>query len=298
MPRVGILGSTRNETNLDLVERWRFLGLDSLAVSPRDALARFQRDDVVIGRLDVRASLDGVEPGLRELTALSRLGVRLVNRPGPIMNAHDKLRTARLLAASGLPHPRTTHVRSGELSTLSPPVVVKPRFGSWGIDVFRCHTRNEIQQTLTALSKRPWFSRRGAIVQELLPPTGYDVRVLVAAGMVVGAEERVAAPGEWRTNISLGGSHRPTAPSPVAASLAVAAVTALGGDFFGVDLMPVRGGYAVLEVNGAIDFDANYSLWNGDVFADAAGALGLRPESIADPSEDCVAVGVPPPACG
>ena len=181
---------------------------------------------------------------------------------------------------------------------MSPPVVVKPRFGSWGIDVFRCHTWEEIRQTLTAVSNRPWFSRRGAIVQELLPLAGHDVRVLVAAGTVVGAEERVAAPGEWRTNISLGGSHRPTVPSPAAASLAVAAVAALGGDFFGVDLMPVRRGYAVLEVNSAVDFDANYSLWNGDVFADVAGALGLRPESIADVAEGRVAVGVPPPVCG
>ena len=35
--------------------------------------------------------------------------------------------------------------------------------------------------------------------------------------------------------------------------------------------------YVVLELNGAVEFDEHYSLAGGDVFADAACALGLTP---------------------
>ncbi len=35
------------------------------------------------------------------------------------------------------------------------------------------------------------------------------------------------------------------------------------------------GGYVVVELNGAVEFDAQYSLPGHDVYGDAAAALGL-----------------------
>jgi gamma-F420-2:alpha-L-glutamate ligase len=200
----------------------------------------------------------------------------VLNEPTPILNAHDKLRTAMLLGQAGIPHPRTAHLRIGEQLPLAPPVVVKPRFGSWGQDVVRCDSEADAPALIAWLEAREWFQRQGAIVQELVPPVGHDLRVVVAGGVVVGAEIRVAAPGDWRTNISLGGVHRRIAvPSPDATALALASVRALGGDFFGVDLLPTESGYTVIEVNAAVDFDSGYSLPGSDVFADIAAALDL-----------------------
>jgi len=276
MPRVWILGSTRNETNRDLAERWCACGVPAGIVSSRVDLRALLPGDVVLGRIDVRRSVDGIEPGLLTLLAASRIGgVQVLNRPSSILNAHDKLRTARAFAAHGVPHPRTIHVRPGELVDLPPPLVVKPRFGSWGVDVFHCLSRDEVRDALAAISDRPWFRRQGAIVQELVPPLGYDIRVLVAGGEVVGAEQRIAAPGEWRNNISLGGTHWPAAPSREVVELALAAVAAVDGDFFGVDLLPLPAGAVVLEVNAAVEFEDGYSLGGGDLFADIASALGL-----------------------
>jgi RimK family alpha-L-glutamate ligase len=279
--RIAVVGSADNETNPDLVERWRELGLDAVLLSPHDALHQLRRGDVAIGRVDVRRSFVDVEPGLLELWDLARRGVRVVNDPRALLNAHDKVRTTTILAAAGLAQPRSEHLRPGDSLGLPPPLVVKPRFGSWGTDVFRCNDDDDVRRVLTAIARRPWFRRQGALVQELLPPSGYDVRVLVAAGTVVGANERVAAAGEWRTNVSLGGSERPAVPDSLAVSLATAAVAAVGGEFFGVDLMPVAGGYVALEVNAAVDFDDEYSLGD-DVFADAAAALGLLELSARD----------------
>jgi RimK family alpha-L-glutamate ligase len=163
----------------------------------------------------------------------------------------------------------------GELLELEPPLVVKPRFGSWGTDVVRCRDRAELEAWADQLRLRPWFRRTGAIVQELLPPSGHDLRLVVACGRVVGAVERAARAGEWRTNVSLGGSRRPVDPPDAARDLALAAAAAVGIDVAGVDLFPVAGAYAVLELNGAADFDEAYSLAERDIYADLREALGL-----------------------
>lgn len=272
---VGVVGWPQ-PTNERIVEAWRELGIHAGMLSPADASSLLGSHDVAVGRFDVRATLDGVQPGLHVLTELEDRGVRVINGVEALVDAHDKLRSARLLTGADLPHPKTAHITSLEQATeITPPVVVKPRFGSWGTDVFRCETGTDLAQTLAAVSSRRWFVRHGALVQELVPPMGYDLRLVVAAGHVVGATERVARPGEWRTNVSLEGTRRPTRPSREACALAESAATLIGADLVGVDLLPASGGYVVLELNGAVEFDRSYDLEDSNVFAAAAAALGL-----------------------
>jgi len=201
-------------------------------------------------------------------------GVYVLNRPQALLRAHDKLRTARLLRRLGLPHPQTRHVRTiPELLAIELPLVVKPRFGSWGKDVHRCLDHAELQAVGQLLSERPWFARHGALVQELLPSPESDLRVLVAAGRCVGAIRRMPAPHEWRTNASLGGVRLPAEAPSHARELASAAVAAIGGDVMEVDLLPDRDSFRVLEMNGAPDFDALYSQPGRDVYTDLRVAL-------------------------
>lgn len=124
------------------------------------------------------------------------------------------------------------------------PVVIKPRFGSWGRDGCLCKGRRELERTLGRLAARPWFRSGGAIAQELIPPLGHDLRVIVARGEVVGR--------------------------------AAAAASAL--DLVGVDLLPTGpGSFCVLELNGAVDFRPLYAPPGRDVYADALGALADSP---------------------
>ena len=83
---------------------------------------------------------------------------------------------------------------------------------------------------------------------------------MVARDRVVGAIRRVAAPGEWRTNVALGGRREPLVPPREARELALAAATAVGGALVGIDLLPAEDGFVVLEVNGAVEFTQAYSL--------------------------------------
>jgi [lysine-biosynthesis-protein LysW]---L-2-aminoadipate ligase len=196
------------------------------------------------------------------------------NPPGALIVAHDKLLTARTLRLAGLPHPHTTLLNPG-LPTAVPelPVVLKPRFGSWGRDVEQCATAEELDAALFRLRRKPWFLEHGALAQELVEPRGWDMRLVVAGGRVVGAACRIARTGEWRTNAALGAQVEPVEPPPVAQALALAAARAARADLVGVDLLPTpNGGFLVLELNGAVDFRPVYSPLR-NVFFDAVDAL-------------------------
>jgi RimK family alpha-L-glutamate ligase len=260
---------TRNlsSTNEGLLEAAATLRLNAFIVTAEEAASQLRRGDVALGRLDVLPTLDGPEPGLEMLRNLEEKGVRVLNRAGALLTAHDKLMTALRLAACRLPHPRTALVDKHAVPAFEFPVVVKPRFGSWGRDVALCQSRSALEHRLRDLGHRPWFRRQGALVQELIQPQGYDLRILVAAGEIVGAVQRVAAPGEWRTNVALGGRRTAADPPPQARLIALGAAAAVGTDLVGVDLLPDGdGGWVVLELNGAVDFTPEYSLGGESVF--------------------------------
>jgi RimK family alpha-L-glutamate ligase len=273
-PRLLIYGTPENETNRRLLAAWAHLDAPVELVDPRTARAGLRPGDVVLGRLDVRQTLDGVEPGLFELLLLERAGFTVLNRADALLACHDKWRTAQLLERAGLPRPRTTLLLPGGRAALETPAVVKPRFGSWGKDVERCSTTTELELCLVRVAAKPWFLRHGVLLQELLPAAGVDLRIVVAAGEVVGAIERVARSGEWRTNTSLGAVRRPVTPPATAQRLALAAAAAAGADLVGVDLLPLpEGGYVVIELNAAVDFNDAYDIGGRGVFKAALGAL-------------------------
>jgi glutamate carboxypeptidase len=277
-PRVLVAAADSNETSGELVDAWRDRGFEAELVPPSRLRPSLRAGDTVLARLDVLPTLDGIEPGLLEVFLLERAGVQVLNPAASLLTAHDKLRTAQVLTRARLPHPGTLHLAPGrDVPRLVGPVVLKPRFGSWGVDVFRCETEEELRRCLREVRARSWFRRHGALLQELVTPRGYDLRVVVAGGRVVGAVERVAAAGEWRTNISLGGSPRPAVPSAAARALAEAAAAATGADLAGVDLLPVDEGYVIVELNAAVEFDDRYSLPGADVYAETAEALAVSP---------------------
>ena len=280
--RVAVVAHRASETNVSLAARaWN--GRPVELVSPREALLTLRPGDIALARLDVREDLAGAEEGLTILERLADAGVQVLNPPPALLRAHDKLLTARTLRRAGLPHPRTSIVeRHAKLPDLDFPAVLKPRFGSWGRDVYLCRNRVELERKVGQLALRPWFRSGGAIAQELIPPLGHDLRVIVARGEVVGAAVRTAPPGEWRTNAALGATVSPTTPAPVAVSLAKAAASASGLDLVGIDLLPTGpGAFCVLELNGAVDFRPLYASPGRDVYADALSALAGSMETVA-----------------
>jgi [lysine-biosynthesis-protein LysW]--L-2-aminoadipate ligase len=274
--RIGIVTHHATQTNLGLAAAAP-RGIRSFVIPPEKSV-QLEPCDAALGRLDVRPTLDGIEPGLARLSLLEARGLPVLNPPVALRLAHDKLATAPALAAAALPHPRTTALfdDAGAVPPLRFPFVVKPRYGSWGRDVIMCADQRAYDRALATLRTRPWFAATGAVAQKLVPPLGHDLRVVVAGGDVIGAIKRVAKPGEWRTNVALGATGVATEPSPAACELALAAAAAIGADLLGVDLLPVGPGrYVVLELNGAVDFAHEYDP-GGDIFASAMAALTAR----------------------
>jgi ribosomal protein S6--L-glutamate ligase len=88
-------------------------------------------------------------------------------------------------------------------------------------------------------------------VQRAVDHGGRDVRVFVIGGRVIGAIEREAPAGDWRTNVTRGGSARPFDLPPPWEQLALRAAAVVKADYAGVDLLPASDGRVfVLEVNG------------------------------------------------
>ena len=283
--KFAVVAHRRSFTNEALVAAACDWGLDAELLDPHTALTSLEPGDVALARLDVREGLDGIERGTGELERLAAGGVDVRNPPGSLVVAHDKLLTARALRLAGLPHPHTTLLNPA-LPTAVPelPVVIKPRFGSWGRDVEQCTTLGELERALVGLQRKPWFREHGALAQELVEPRGWDMRLVVAGGRVVGAACRIALSGEWRTNAALGAQVEPVDPPPIACALALAAARATRADLVGVDLLPTSGGgFVVLELNGAVDFRRAYAPGR-NVYCDVVAALlddGVRQPELA-----------------
>ena len=271
--KFAVVAHRRSATNEALVAAAVGWGLDTEVVDPHRALALLEPGDIALARLDVREDLDGIERGTGELERLAAGGVDVRNPPGALVVAHDKLLTARTLRLAGLPHPHTTHINPALPAAVPElPLVLKPRFGSWGRDVELCSTPEELDSALVRLQGKRWFREHGALAQELVDPQGWDLRLVVAGGRVVGAARRVARRCEWRTNAALGAEVMAADAPPVAQALALAAAEAARLDLVGVDLLPTRSGFVILELNGAVDFRPVY-LDARDVFTEAVAAL-------------------------
>lgn len=182
--------------------------------------------------------------------ALEGTGAVVANRIDALLAAQDKLRTSWLLRRAGVPTPRAAAVQrardAGAVLAALGEAVVKPVAGSLGEGLERIRPGRAGRRTLAERIARDG----AAYVQAWVEHGGRDLRLFVVGDRVAGAMERIAAPGEWRTNVERGARVRPMQPDAGLARIAVRAARALGLDWAGVDLVRSPDGPTVLEVNG------------------------------------------------
>jgi RimK family alpha-L-glutamate ligase len=222
----------------------------------------------VLIRMMPPGTLEQVVFRMDALHRLEAMGVPVLNPPRAIETAVDKYLALARLEAEGLPVPPTWVGESVEgaleaLGQLGGDVVVKPLFGAEGRGLVRVSDFELARRTFQTLA------RLGAVLylQRYIHHDGTDLRAFVLADRVLGAIERRAPVGDWRTNVAIGGSARRIDLDRDSAALAVRAARAVGARAAGVDLIfdPLRNGLTVIEVNAVPGWRAMASATGVDV---------------------------------
>jgi len=219
--------------------------------------------DAVLARIIPSGSLEQIIYRVDALHWIEEHGVPVMNSPRAIERSVDKFYTDARLHEAGLPTPETVvcdtvanameAVRAmlGRQNPGDPPglenaVIIKPIFGSMGHGLVRVSDPEVAFRVTKSLEQL----RSVFYIQRAIDHGGRDIRVFIVGGRVIGAIERRAAAGEWRTNIALGGTAQALELPREWERLALAAAAAMGAEYAGVDLLPSREGPVfVLEVN-------------------------------------------------
>jgi RimK family alpha-L-glutamate ligase len=207
--------------------------------------------DAVLARIIPAGSLEQMIYRVDALHWIEQRGVPVINSARAIERSVDKFYTTALLQEAGLPTPETVVCEGANdaLSVLQTmgDAIVKPLFGSMGHGMVRVADPDTAFRVVRALEQL----RVVYYIQRTVDHGGRDVRVFVLGGRVLGAIERLAPDGQWRTNVSLGGTARPIELPDAWKEMALRAAAAIGADYAGVDLLQSRDGTVfVLEVNG------------------------------------------------
>jgi ribosomal protein S6--L-glutamate ligase len=205
--------------------------------------------DATIVRTMPPGSLEQVVFRMDLLHRAVAAGVAVLNSPTALETCVDKYLATAKLAAAGLRVPRTVVCQHADaaldaLELLGRDVVVKPLFGSEGRGLVHVSDPELAWRVFRTLER----TQAVIYLQEFVPHPGWDLRVLTLGGRVLGAMRRHAR-DDWRTNVAQGGRAEAVTPTADEERLALQAAAAVGAEFAGVDLLPAKGGYVVLEVN-------------------------------------------------
>lgn len=207
--------------------------------------------DAVLARIIPGGSLEQVIYRVDALHWIEERGVVVVNSPRAIERCVDKFYTTALLHDAGLPTPETVVCQEVDEAINAVKAmgecVIKPIFGSLGHGMVRVSEPEVARRILRSLEQ----TRTVFYVQKAIDHGGRDIRAFVVGGAVLGAIERRAPEGEWRTNVAIGGTATSCELPEAWAQMAIRAAATVGADYAGVDLLPSRDGQVfVLEVNG------------------------------------------------
>ena len=210
--------------------------------------------DAVLARIIPDGSLEQIIYRVDALHWIEARGIPVVNSARAIERSVDKFYTTALLHEAGLPVPETVVCERGTDAMAAVrellaggDVVIKPVFGSMGHGMVRVGNADVAFRVVRALEQ----IRSVFYLQRAVDHGGRDVRVFVVGGRVIGAIERTAPAGEWRTNVARGGTATAIQLPAAWERFALTAAATVGAEYAGVDLLPSRDGEVfVLEVNG------------------------------------------------
>jgi ribosomal protein S6--L-glutamate ligase len=160
--------------------------------------------------------------------------------------AQDKIKQTALFKLAQIPHPKTRvfygpRQKSRITHYFEFPFIAKiPRGSAMGKGVYLI--RNDVELAEYCNIRGP------AYIQQYLP-IERDIRVVVIGGQVVHAYWRIAAAGDFRTNVAAGGRIELDGIPQSALRLARDTAQCCGWDDVGIDICEHQGAFYVLEGN-------------------------------------------------
>ncbi len=182
------------------------------------------------------------------------MGTYSLNSSLSISHSRDKLRALQLLSREGVGLPATwfAHAPSDIPHIMDhmpeAPMVAKLLEGTQGKGVVLVDNKKNAMSMIEAFMDL----KANLMMQEFIAEAdGADVRCLVVDGKVVGAIERRAKDGEFRSNLHLGGTAHKVQVSKEIEETALKASKVMGLNVAGVDILRSKRGPVVIEVNSS-----------------------------------------------
>ena len=186
-------------------------------------------------------------------------GARAINSLEAILIAGDKILTLSRLWKAGISFPKTVVALNGEAAEkagelMEFPIIDKPPIGSWGRLVALV---KDLQSFKSIIEHRELYQSqalRTHLIQRYVNGGCRDLRILVLGEEVLGAVQRIATNGDWRSNVARGGLVKEAKVDEELRELALKVSSVIGGEFLAVDFFEEDGRYLVNEVNGVPEF--------------------------------------------
>ena len=215
---------------------------------------KYHGEDIEIPKIVLCRFGAGILPfQLAVLRQFEQSGISCVNSSESIHIVRDKLRTAQILAKHNIPTPKTMMLRwpidDGLVErNIGFPCVIKVVTGSYGEGVYLCERKRDYKKLMEFIDNLG--AKKTMIVQEFMNHrVGEDLRVLVIGGKVVGAMKRTAPEGDFRANITNGGSGARFEVTPEIEYIARETARILDLNIAGIDLLFSEEGFVVCEAN-------------------------------------------------
>ena len=253
----------------------------SVEMVTRDDYARIGEFDALL----IRATTAVDHHTYRFARRAESEGLAVIDEPDAILRCTNKVYLAELLAARGVPTPKTMIVHRDNVdavvATIGLPVVLKVPDGSFSTGVTRAASEEDVKRVLGEL-----LEDSDLVIAQAYTPTAFDWRIGVLDGELIFACKYYMAAGHWQIYNWAGAGKSDmegdwetvpvdTVPQAVR-DVALKATSAIGRSLYGVDLKEVDGRPYVIEVNDNPNIDAGVEdLVAGDALYDRV-ILSLR----------------------
>jgi ribosomal protein S6--L-glutamate ligase len=202
--------------------------------------------DYILPRIDSHRA----EAGYHVMRVLDEMGVKKPYPADTIMIAHNKFITLEQMVKHGIPIPKTYMTSSKEaakeiLKKLKLPVIFKLLSGFGGEGVMIIESKGAAETTIDTMR----VLKQHILLEECIPNAGEDVRGIVAGHEIVASYKRVAAPGEKKANIHLGGSGKFFNLDSDMQEIVLRAAEAIKSKICAIDMLVGKNGPLVIEAN-------------------------------------------------